>query len=80
LVAAATLLLHVVASGIRRIWFNPLSRFPGPKFAALTLWNEFYWDVVKRGKFMWKIEEMHAKYGIRAPANLISILTGRQDL
>jgi len=60
---AAACLLYVVLGGIRRVWFSPLSKFPGPKFAALTLWNEFYWDVVKRGTFIWKIEEMHDKYG-----------------
>ncbi|KAK3389163.1 cytochrome P450 [Podospora didyma] len=56
-------LLSVVIGGVRRVWFSPLSGFPGSKFAALTLWNEFYWDVVKRGTFMWRIEEMHKKYG-----------------
>jgi len=50
--------------GIRRIWFSPLSKFPGPKLAWLTIWNEFYWDVVRRGTFMWRIQEMHEKYGI----------------
>ncbi|KAH8651124.1 cytochrome P450 [Xylariales sp. PMI_506] len=56
-------LLYVVFAGVRRVWFSPLSKFPGPKFAVLTLWNEFYWDVVKRGSFMWKIRDMHEKYG-----------------
>lgn len=53
-----------VIEGIRRVYFHPLSKFPGPKFAALTLWNEFYWDVVKRGQFIWKIDEMHRRYGL----------------
>ncbi|KAK3693065.1 cytochrome P450 [Podospora appendiculata] len=63
LYAGAAGFLFLLIGGIRRVWFSPLSKFPGPKFAALTLWNEFYWDVVKRGTFMWKIEEMHKKYG-----------------
>lgn len=63
LLSGAACLLYVVVGGIRRVWFSPLSKFPGPKFAALTLWNEFYWDVVKRGTFIWKIQEMHEKYG-----------------
>ncbi|KAK5124234.1 hypothetical protein LTR85_001937 [Meristemomyces frigidus] len=41
----------------------PLSKFPGPKLAALTLWYEFYYDVVKRGRYTWRIGEMHEKYG-----------------
>ncbi|KAK2760521.1 benzoate 4-monooxygenase cytochrome p450 [Colletotrichum kahawae] len=56
-------LLILIISAIRRIFLSPLSNFPGPKFAALTLWNEFYWDVVKRGTFIWRIEDMHRKYG-----------------
>lgn len=53
----------LVVLAVKRVYFSPLSRFPGPKWAALTLWNEFYWDVIKRGTFIWKIEEMHEKYG-----------------
>ena len=56
-------ILYMVIGAIRRVYFSPLSKFPGSKFAALTLWNEFYWDIVKRGTFMWRIEEMHKKYG-----------------
>ncbi|KAK3343373.1 cytochrome P450 [Lasiosphaeria hispida] len=52
-----------VFGGVRRVWFSPLSNFPGPKLAWLTLWNEFYWDVVRRGTFIWKIQEMHEQYG-----------------
>jgi len=53
--------------GIRRVWFSPLSKFPGPKLAWLTLWNEFYWDVVCRGTFMWRIQAMHERYGSPRP-------------
>jgi len=60
---AAVTLVYVAVGSVRRIWFSPLSNFPGSKFAALTLWNEFYWDVAKRGTFMWRIQEMHDKYG-----------------
>ncbi len=56
-------LLYAIIGGIRRVYFSPLSIFPGPKLAALTLWNEFYWDVVKRGTFIWRIQDMHEKHG-----------------
>lgn len=62
---AVTLLFYLTIGAIRRVYLSPLSKFPGPKLAALTLWNEFYWDVVKRGLFMWRIQEMHEKYGSR---------------
>ena len=68
----AASLVYVVAGAIRRLYFSPLSQFPGPRFAALTLWNEFYWDVVKRGTFMWRIQEMHEKHG--NPTPLVSFL------
>ncbi|KAM7189477.1 cytochrome P450 monooxygenase sdnE [Rhypophila sp. PSN 637] len=55
--------LYIVVGGIRRVYFNPLSKFPGSKLAALTLWYEFYCDLVKRGTHIWPIEKMHKKYG-----------------
>jgi hypothetical protein len=52
---------------IYRLYFDPLAGFPGPKIAAATGWYEFYYDVVKRGQYIYKIEEMHRKYGIVIP-------------
>ncbi|EXJ78793.1 hypothetical protein A1O1_09195 [Capronia coronata CBS 617.96] len=48
---------------IYRLLFHPLASFPGPKLAAATLWYEFYYDVVKRGQYTFKIKELHEKYG-----------------
>jgi hypothetical protein len=61
--AVAFAVLFLVTGVIYRIYFSPLARFPGPKLAALTLWYEFYYDVIKRGKFTWEIQQMHQKYG-----------------
>ena len=63
-VAAAALPLYLVTLAIYRLYFHPLAKFPGPKLTAVTSFYEFYYDVLKRGKFMWQIEAMHAKYGI----------------
>jgi hypothetical protein len=30
--------VYLVAQGIWRIYFSPISKFPGPKLAALTYW------------------------------------------
>lgn len=62
--AIYTVLAWLFLGGIYRVYFSPLSRFPGPKLAALTLWYETYYDVWHRGKFVWKVEQMHKKYGM----------------
>lgn len=56
-------LTYCIAVAVYRIWFHPLSKFPGPKLAACSLWYEFYYDVFLEGKWMFKIKEMHDKYG-----------------
>lgn len=61
--AVAGWLAYVAFGAIYRLFFHPLSRFPGPRAAALTRWYEFYYDVVKPGQFIWKIESLHEKYG-----------------
>ena len=48
---------------LRRLYLSPLSDFPGPTLAALSNWYEFYYDVIKGGKFTQHIQELHRKYG-----------------
>lgn len=43
--------------------FHPLSHIPGPKLAAATYLPEFYYDVIKFGRYTREIQEMHKKYG-----------------
>ncbi|KAH8893094.1 cytochrome P450 [Thozetella sp. PMI_491] len=54
---------YAVVIAVKRIYFSPLSNIPGPKLAAATLWYEFYWDVIQPGLMMWRIQDMHRKYG-----------------
>lgn len=56
-------MVYYASLAVYRLYFSPLAKFPGPKLAALTLWFEFYYDVVKRGRYTWKIAEMHKQYG-----------------
>ena len=54
---------YCISLAAYRLCFSPLAKFPGPKLAALTLWYEFYYDVIKRGRYTWKIAELHERHG-----------------
>lgn len=62
-VFAALLILYGFGLTVFRVYLHPLSQYPGPKLAAATLWYEFYYDVVRRGRFAWEIKRMHEIYG-----------------
>ncbi|KAE8153110.1 cytochrome P450 [Aspergillus avenaceus] len=61
--AVITLLTYLVVRSIYRLFFHPLHKIPGPKLAAVTHLYEFYYDVVRGGRYMFKIEKMHEDYG-----------------
>ena len=46
-----------------RLLFHPLSKIPGPKLAAISRLYDFYYDCILGGKFAFKIEDLHNKYG-----------------
>ena len=57
------LLAYISYGAIWRLYLSPIAHIPGPRFAALTFWNEFYYDVVLGGKYTWKLLEYHEVYG-----------------
>jgi hypothetical protein len=59
------LIAYFIGLALYRLYLSPLARFPGPKFAALTRWYEFYYDVVLQGQFIFQIQKMHKKYGAK---------------
>ena len=80
LVGGALIVLYIIGGAIHRLYFSPIAKFPGPKFAALTLWYEFYYDVIKRGRYAFEIAEMHKKYGKSCIVWLCYTLTHRPPM
>ncbi|KIV82822.1 hypothetical protein PV11_04895 [Exophiala sideris] len=56
-------LVYDLSLAVYRIYFHPLAKFPGSKLAVATYWHETYYDVFKGHQYIWKIKEMHEKYG-----------------
>lgn len=54
---------HFFSRSVYRFYFHPIRRFPGPKLAAITSCYEFYYDVVRNGRYLFEIGQMHEKYG-----------------
>lgn len=42
---------------------HPLSRFPGPKLAAVTILYEFWFDMILGGRYTMEVKRMHEIYG-----------------
>ncbi|KAL8734603.1 MAG: hypothetical protein Q9181_003155 [Wetmoreana brouardii] len=57
----ALALLYYIATAVYCIYFHPLARFPGPKFAAFSRLPIFKATVA--GKIWRYYEELHAEYG-----------------
>ncbi|KAL4780079.1 cytochrome P450 [Aspergillus varians] len=54
---------YLFGLALYRLTLHPLSKFPGPRYAALSCWHECYHDVYRQGKFIFWIEEQHKRYG-----------------
>ncbi|KAK1754209.1 Trichodiene oxygenase [Echria macrotheca] len=61
---------------VYRCFLSPLARIPGPMLAGLTYWYECYYDVIQPAQYVFKIKEMHEKYGpiVRIGPNDVSIV------
>ncbi|ETS85182.1 hypothetical protein PFICI_03207 [Pestalotiopsis fici W106-1] len=71
---AILFLFSVIAIGIYRIWFHPLSVFPGPKHLAITSLPE-QWNSHIRGTWFREVANLHRRYGpiVRTGPNRIAL-------
>lgn len=64
LVAGVALwILTVCVVLVQRLLLSPIANVPGPKLAAATGLVEMYYDIIKGGQYVFKIEEWHKTYG-----------------
>ena len=63
LAAAGGYALYLIGLVIYRLYFHPLAKFPGPKYAAISHWHEVYYDVALKGQFTFKVQDLHKQYG-----------------
>jgi hypothetical protein len=63
-IIGAAAVIFTAAFIVSRLYLHPLSKFRGPKIAALTRWYEFYHDVIRGGTYVKYYPELHKKYGI----------------
>jgi hypothetical protein len=73
---------YLAALTVYRLHFSPLARFPGPKFAAATIFPKlWYWA---SGDLVFWITELHHKHGriVRVGPNELSFIDGQayQDI
>ncbi|KAI0835728.1 cytochrome P450, partial [Hypoxylon sp. FL0890] len=54
---------YSLALTIQRLYFHPLSKIPGPWYARVSYWYEFYQDVILGGNYVKEYPRIHAKYG-----------------
>lgn len=57
------LIIYIVCKALYRLYFSPIAKIPGPKLAAITGYYEAYYNIIKGGQFLFKIQELHQKHG-----------------
>lgn len=59
------LFAYLIVGSIYRLYFHPLSKFPGPRWAAITEYWELYQDYFRKegGYLFIELEGLHEDYG-----------------
>ncbi|APA16308.1 hypothetical protein sscle_16g110780 [Sclerotinia sclerotiorum 1980 UF-70] len=62
-ILGSSILVYCILGVVYRLYFHPLSKFPGPKLPAATQWSEFYYECLQSGQYFIKIAQWHEHYG-----------------
>ena len=57
------IVIYCIAKAACNFYFHPLANFPGPWWAAVSSFPEFYYDVIEGGRYFSVVADMHEKYG-----------------
>lgn len=60
---AAATVIYYLSKIVYNYYFHPLAHIPGPWWAAVSYLPEFYYDVIKGGRYFTVILRMHERYG-----------------
>ncbi|KAK6502936.1 hypothetical protein TWF481_007977 [Arthrobotrys musiformis] len=56
--------VYLIGLAVYRIWFHPLSSFPGPKAAAVSEYWEAWWNIwPHKGGCLFEVERLHKVHG-----------------
>lgn len=71
--------LGTTALALYRLYFHPLSKFPGPPLAAITHYYAAYYDLWKDGAQVSQLEVLHKIYGEFKTHTRITPLDSKRD-
>ena len=54
---------YALATGIYNVYFHPLAKFPGPKWAAASGWWKTYVELLKGESIIDRLFELHKEHG-----------------
>ncbi|KAI1318724.1 cytochrome P450 [Xylariaceae sp. FL0255] len=75
-VASLGLALYYITDAIYKLYYHPLSRYPGSAIAAVaSSWYEWFWNYYQNGRLLFELERLHRIHGpvVRIGANDLSI-------
>ena len=66
--------VYIISLVVYRLHFHPLSKFPGPRWAAITDYWELYQDYYRgeSGQLFVELDYLHDKFGEYAACRVVS--------